>query len=212
MILEPSGLYYPNRIARAFFVAIDDVMGQNGLRLLLGSAGLPQFAHDLPSDSLAREFDFAYLSALNLGLEEMYGSKGGRGIALRIGSASFAQGLKGFGVLRGMGNPAFRALPLPQRTELGLRALANVLSNFTDQNSVVEVEDTAFLFKSDLCPFAYRRVSDKPVCHAMVGIIQECLRWASNGYEFYVREIACRACGNDECVFRINKTPIGENK
>lgn len=187
-------------------------MGKHGLSALLQLSNLTQFEQHLPDDDLNRTFDFAYLSALNVGLEEMYGQRGGRGMALRIGSAAFAQGLKNFGALRGLGDGAFRARPLEQRTELGLRALSHVLTNFTDQTSRVVVEPQSYLFVCEYCPFAYGRVSDKPVCHTMVGMVQECMRWASNGYEFYVREIACRACGDHECVFRINKLPIGEKK
>lgn len=206
---ELSGLYYPNRLARSFFLAMDDVMGKHGLKALLELAHLPQFAAHLPPDDLERTFDFAYISALNVALEEMYGARGGRGMALRIGSAAFAQGFKNFGALRGLADPRFRSQPLEKRIELGLKALAHVLTHFTDQASYVDVQEHTFTFRSEFCPFAYGRVSDKPVCHAMVGLLQECLRLASNGYEFYVRETACRACGDSECVFRINKSPIG---
>lgn len=209
---ELSRLHYPNRLARSFFVAMDDVMGRNGLSTLLQLSNLTQFENNLPPEDMVKTFDFAYISALNLGLEEMYGQRGGRGMAMRIGSAAFAQGFKNFGALRGIADPAFRALPMEQRTELGLKALAGVLTHFTDQTSQIIIEPTSYVFHSEYCPFAYGRVSDKPVCHTMAGILLECLRWSSNGYEFYVREVACRACGDEECIFRINKSPIGEKK
>lgn len=209
---ELSNLYYPNRLARSFFVAMDDVMGKHGLSALLQLSNLNQFENHPPGNDLNRTFDFAYISALNIGLEEMYGQRGGRGMALRIGSAAFAQGLKNFGALRGLGDPAFRAKSLEERTDLGLRALVHVLNHFTDQTTRLTLEGATYQLACEYCPFAYGRVSDKPVCHTMVGMIQECLRWASNGYEFYVREVACLACGDDECVFRINKSPIGDKK
>lgn len=186
-------------------------MGQNGLNMLLGGAGLSDYMHDPPPDNLNREFDFAAMSALNESLEQMYGPRGGRGMALRIGRAAFAHGIKSFGVMRGLGAPAFRALPLDQRIDFGLQALATIFTHFSDQTSVVATAGDALLFKVETSPFAWGRTADKPVCHALVGIIQEGLRWASNGYEFYVREIACRATGSDECVFRINRTAIGES-
>jgi predicted hydrocarbon binding protein len=52
-------------------------------------------------------------------------------------------------------------------------------------------------------------VADQPVSHAVAGIIQEVLHWATNGYEFHVQQIACRAMGAEQSVFRINKNPIG---
>lgn len=185
-------------------------MGQNGLNTLLKLAGLSQYVDMPPPDNLDKEFDFAAISAMNEALEEVYGTRGGRGMALAIGRAAFTRGIKGFGVMKAMADPAFRALPLEQRIEFGLKALASVFTNFTDQVSSVALDGDSFLFKIEVSPFAWGRASDKPVCHAMVGIIQESLRWSSNGYEFYVRETACRATGSDECIFRVNKTAIGE--
>ncbi|MDQ7036657.1 MAG: hypothetical protein Q9P01_18045 [Anaerolineae bacterium] len=109
---EPSGLYYPNRIARAFFTAMDDVMGKNGLSQLLGQINMEAYLDDLPPDNLNREFDFSKIATLNIALETMYGSKGGRGMALKIGQSAFSRGMKDFGALRGVTAAAFRALPL----------------------------------------------------------------------------------------------------
>jgi len=185
-------------------------MGQHGLNTLLTLARLDAYNTDLPPDNLERQFDFAEVAALNIALEEMYGTRGGRGMALRIGQSSFARGLKGFGVMRAIGAPAFRALPLNKRVDYGLRGLAAVLTNFTDQTSSVEMDGANLLFKSEISPFSWGRTADKPVCHMMVGMILECLRWASNGYEFYVHEVQCHANGHDHCVFRVNKSAIGE--
>lgn len=185
-------------------------MGQHGLSNLLAIAGLEKYVDEPPPDNMAREFDFAYMAAISLALEDMYGSRGGRGMALRVGRAAFAMGYKQFGVMRGLGDPAFRALPMRRRVIYGLKALASVYTNFTDQAASVEKSDNSYLFSVQNSPMAYQRTADKPVCHAQVGIIQEALRWASNGYEFYVRETGCAACGSDVCTFRINQTAIGD--
>lgn len=208
--MKSSGLYYPNRIARAFFAAMDDVMGPNGLSTLLGIAGMENYLEHPPPDNLQREFDFAAIAGLNAALEEMYGLRGGRGMALRIGQSAFARGLREFGAMRGVRDVAFRSLSLNKRIDYGLRGLAAILSNFSDQNSHVENGGEALHFISELSPFAWERRSDKPVCHMMVGMMMECLRWSSNGYEFYVREVECRATGHEHCVFRVNKSAIGE--
>ncbi len=207
---EPSGLYYPNRIARAFFLAMDDVMGPNGLSSLLSLARMEAYLNYPPPDDLKRQFNFAAIAALNEALEEMYGVRGGRGMALRIGQSAFARGLKSFGAMRAVAHPAYQNLALPKRIDYGLRGLAAILTNFSDQTSYVENNGDALLFISDVSPFSWGRKADKPVCHMMGGIILECLRWSSNGYEFYVREVECRAAGHERCVFRVNKSAIGE--
>ncbi len=87
----------------SLFLAMDEVMGQHGLEEALDMAHIDH----LPPDDLAREFAFDRIAALNAALDEMYGARGGRGMALRAGRAWFAQGMKSFGALTGVGDPAF---------------------------------------------------------------------------------------------------------
>jgi len=205
-VLEPSGLYYPNRLARYFVLAMEDVMGKSGVGMVLNMARVEQ----MPPDTLAREFDFAWMASLNLALEEMYGPRGGRGLALRIGRSCFAQGMKSFGALAGVSDAAFKALPLDARCRLGLAALADIFTNFSDQKTTFSENDRSYQMVVEVSPMAWGRTADKPVCHALVGILQESLRWVSNGHEFYVNETQCRATGSDTCVFTVNKKPIGQ--
>lgn len=208
--MEPSGLYYPNRIARYFFLAMEEVMGLGGLNTVLSIAKLNQYQQQPPPDTLDKQVDFSELSALNAALEEVYGPRGGRGMALRIGRACFAMGMKNFGALAGMQDPAFRALSLDERCQFGLQALASVFNRFSDQRSSVNQDSAAYTFVVENSPMAHGRTSEKPVCHALAGIVQECMSWASNGYEFYVVETACRACGDERCTFQITRKPIGQ--
>jgi predicted hydrocarbon binding protein len=208
-VAEPSGLHYPNRIARYFFLAMEDVMGQAGLNMVLSLGKQDDYIGQYPPDNLAGQFDFASMAAIQQALEDVYGSRGGRGMALRIGRACFSQGMKSFGALAGMSDPAFRALPREERCRMGLQALAAVFNKFTDQHSELEEDDKTYRFVVEVSPMAWGRHTDKPVCHALAGILQECLRWASNGHEYIVYETACHAVGDDHCVFTINKTPIG---
>lgn len=208
-LLEQSGLYYPNRFARWFFLATNDVMGKGGLSAVLSLAGLESYTDHPPSDDMARQFDFANIAALNQALEDMYGARGGRGMALRIGRASFTQGMQHFGAFAGMTAPAYKALPLEKHVEISLKALVTIYSRFTDQETTLEEEDDAYLIRMDNSPMVWGRITDKPACHMLVGIIQEALHWSSVGYEFNVQETSCRASGGDECIFKINKKPIG---
>lgn len=208
-MLQPSGLFLPNRIARYFFLAMDDVMGQTGLNTLLKLAKLEQYIGKLPPDTLDKTFDFASMAALNIALEATYGTRGGRGMALRVGRASFSHGMKTFGALAGMKHPAFRALPRDQACRLGLRALTHVFNSFSDQHSTVEEDAESFRFIVEHSPAAWGRHSEKPVCHSLAGMIQECMRWASDGHEYYVYETACTASGDPHCIFVINKTSMG---
>ncbi len=206
-MLEPSDLYYPNRFARLLLVAMADVMGGHGLNTILGLAGLERYIDQPPPNDLARQFDFAYIAAINQTLEDVYGPRGGRGIALRIGRAMVANGLNHFGALAGMQDPAFQALPLPNRIHLGVGALAAVFSKFTDQATSVEVADSYYRFIVSPAPMTWGRAIDQPANHMLTGIIQQTLSWATQGKEFIVQE---QPSNDDETtVFHINKKPIG---
>ena len=84
-----NSLYYPNRFVTYLLQAMEEVMGQHGLdeSLALANIAAP------PPDDLSREFPFERIAALNAALDQMYGLRGGRGMALRAGRAWFAQGM-----------------------------------------------------------------------------------------------------------------------
>jgi hypothetical protein len=206
--IPKSGLYYPNKIARIYLQAMEEVMGKNGLNAILNMAGLSNLLEHYPPDNLNREFDFADYSALNGALEEMYGPRGGRGLSLRAGRASFAQGLRHFGALAGAGDLAFKVLPLGTKLKIGIPAMAKIFSQVSDQKSTVEESPAEYRYTMKPCPVCWGRHSDKPMCHAGAGLLQEGLRWLSGGHEFRVQESKCIGCGDDACVLIVQKEPI----
>jgi predicted hydrocarbon binding protein len=193
-------LYYPNRFVHDLFRAMEEVMGQHGLEEALAKAHLTQ----PPPDDLAREFPFERIAALNNALDQLYGTRGGRGMALRAGRAWFAKGMKGFGALGGAADPAFRMLAREDRVRLALQAQAEIFTRFSDQRSRLETAPNTHRFIAEASPFAYGCSAEKPICHPLVGLLQECVRWASNGRSYTVRETHCIAAGETACIVVIN--------
>lgn len=207
--IPKSGLYYANKFTRIALDALEDVMGKNGLNAILNLAHLSSIINNYPPDNLNREFDFADFSALNLALEELYGPRGGRSLALRAGRATFDDALRNFGTLAGAGDLAFKVLPLQAKMRHGLPAMAKIFSQVSDQNSTVREEEEAFIYTIHQCPVCWGRPkTDKPACFIAVGLLQEALRWVSGGSEFRVNESQCVAMGDDVCEFTIYKTPV----
>jgi predicted hydrocarbon binding protein len=200
---------YANKIARITLQALEEVMGKNGLNAILNLAHLPHLINNLPPDNLGREFNFADFSALNLALEEMYGPRGGRGLALRAGRAAFADSLRNFGALAGAGDLAFKVLPLQAKMRIGIPAMAKIFSQISDQYSTVQEKENEFIYTIHRCPVCWgRHDMDKPVCFIAVGLLQEGLKWLSGGNEFRVNESLCLSMGDPVCEFVIQKTPI----
>jgi predicted hydrocarbon binding protein len=196
-------------MGRIYVLALEDVMGKNGLNAILNLAGLSALIDHYPPDNLERHFDFADFSALSAALEDMYGPRGGRGLALRAGRATFAKGLRGFGALAGASDLAFKVLPLQTKLKIGIPAMAKIFTQVSDQKSTVEEKDEHFEYIIHKCPNCWGRKADKPACHVAVGLLQEGLRWVSGGHEFRVSETKCIAMGNEACVFVIQKEPLG---
>ena len=208
--IPKSGYYYPNKFALITLDAFEQVMGKNGLNAILNLARLPNLIDNFPPDNLERVFDFADYCSLNLALEEMYGPRGGRGLALRAGRALFADALRNFGALAGVGDLAFKVLPLPAKLRIGLPAMAKIFSQVSDQHSTVRDEENEIMYTIHRCPVCWGRSnSDKPVGFIAVGLLQEGLKWVSGGSEFRVNESKCVAMGDEHCEFTIQKSPIG---
>jgi predicted hydrocarbon binding protein len=207
--IPKSEYNYANKIVLITIKALEEVMGKNGLNAILNLAHLPHLIDNYPPDNLDRQFNFADFSALNLALEEMYGPRGGRGLALRAGRAAFADALRNFGALAGAGDLAFKVLPLQAKMRIGIPAMARIFSQISDQYSTVEERENEFIYTIHRCPVCWgRHNADKPVCFIAVGLLQEGLKWLSGGMEFRVNESKCMAMGLETCEFVIQKTPI----
>ncbi|HUI89874.1 MAG TPA: 4-vinyl reductase [Anaerolineales bacterium] len=207
--VQKSGLYYPNKFGLITLKSLEEVMGKNGLNAILNLAGLSNYIDSYPPDNLDKGFDFSELSAIGTALEEMYGPRGGRGLALRAGRATFADALKNFGALAGVADLAFVVLPLHAKLRIGVPAMAKIFSQLSDQLSTVEEKDNEFLYTIHKCPCCWgRHNADKPVCFIATGLLQEGLKWVSGGNEFRVNESKCVAVGDSVCEFVVQKEPI----
>ena len=207
--IPKSGYTLPNRLARITLLAIEEMLGPLGMQALLNLAHLSHLIDNYPPANLERGFDFSEYSALNLGLEELYGPRGGRGFALRAGRATFSQALSNFGALAGTADMAFKILPLNTKLKIALPAMARIFSKVSDQTSSVEEEQHEFHYivhRNAVC--WGRSGEEKPVCYLWVGLLQEAMHSISGGREFRVDEAECHAAGGEVCRFLLQKEPI----
>ena len=109
---------------------------------------------------------------MQVSLEEMYGPRGGRGLAQRAGRATFSDALKNFGALAGAGDLAFKVLPLGTKLKIGVPAMARIFSEFSDQVSRVYDSGDHYEYTLERCPMCWNRKSDQPVCYGGLGILK----------------------------------------
>jgi predicted hydrocarbon binding protein len=205
-LIPESGYFNSNKFARIFLESIEEIAGKHGLNSVLNYAGMPFLINNLPPDNLERAFDFANFSMINQALTEIYGERGGRGLSLRIGRTTFDDVLKDYGALAGVGDMAFKILPMQAKIKFGLNAMARVFSEKSDQLSSLVDEGDQYIYKIERCPICWGRENqDQPVCYYMVGLLKEGLHWVSGGKEFQVIETRCIAMGEQACEFEIDK-------
>lgn len=204
-----TGLFYPNKFARITLSAFEDVLGENGLNSVLNHASLNKFVTQKPPDDLHRDFDFADLSSIFLAIENLYGPRGGRGLALRVGKVSYSDYLKHFGALSGFKHPEFMELPLNSRLEISLIAGSRLFSRMSDQTITLSTLDGNYIWSTLNCPVCQGRSNqDKPMCYSTIGFLQAMLTDVSGGLEFKITESKCQAMGDDSCEIIIQKEPL----
>lgn len=201
--------YYPNRMGRIILLAMEEILSHNGVNAVLNVAELPEYIDRYPPHNQDLEVPFDHISAMQVSLENIYGPRAGRGLALRVGRACFKYGLREFGPELGLTDLAFRLLPLSTRLKQGSQAFAALFNNFTDQRVRLEYDQEHIYWHIERCPLCWGRQADGPVCSLAVGLLQEALYWVSAGKYFQVEEKSCLAAGDSTCTIVINQTPLG---
>ena len=88
--LEEEPQYaFPNKMGQIMLLAMEEVMGRNGVNAVLNLARLQNRIGNYPPNNFDKEFTFSEVGQLLQALDEMYGPRGGRGLARRAGRACF---------------------------------------------------------------------------------------------------------------------------
>ncbi len=199
---------YPNEMGKIILLAMQEVMGSHAVRDILNAATLLENGDRIIADGARKRFDFAQFSRIQAALEKTYGLRGGQGLALRCGRASFRYSLREFGEQSGYTDLDFRLLPLGTRLRAGSERLARLLNEKSGQIVRVSEEGEHFIWEIERCPVCQGRHSEGVSCHLTVGMLQESLYWISGGKYFNVEETHCIAKGDSTCRILVNKKPL----
>ena len=200
--------FYPERMARIILLAMEEVIGREGVHSVLNLSSLASYTDQYPAARSEKTFPFKAVTQLQESLEQVYGRQGGRGTALRVGRACFQYGLREYGSMLGITEMAFRLLPLSTKIRTGAKSFADLFNNHTDQCVRLEEKDGKLFWHIERCPLCWERRATEPVCHLAVGLLQEALYWLSGGKIFDVEEIACIARGDPACTIFVDPIPL----
>ncbi len=204
-----SGFYYPNKWARVVLTSAEEIVGDKGIAALLNMAKMSEYIDNYPPDDMEKAFDFENVGRLQQAIWDMYGPRGARVFATRAGEQSFEDGIQQFGSLANAAQAAMKLGSLSMKIKIGLGFFAKVFAQVSDQVVTVREDDDHFVWVIERCPVCWGRKSDQPVCHLAVGVLRAALAWASDGKQFRIAEVECKAMGHENCVIQIEKEPIG---
>ncbi len=199
---EPEKWLFTNALMRQAILAIGEVMGERGLKVVLRQAGMERYVDELPPDDLEQGISTTEYAALNQAVEEFYG-RAGKGMLKRIGRASFRYGVEKQTALMGVAGAALKLMPQKTRIKFILTQTAKSLMDVNDE-TYIEIQGTpeGFAFADFTCGVCCGRKAEHPICHLYIGSISEAVKWAT-GHDYEVREIECRAMGAEACRFLV---------
>jgi predicted hydrocarbon binding protein len=197
----------PNANLRLLLVALQDVMGDNGLKAVLKQGGLHRYIDNFPPDDTNRDAKFSEYGQVQQAVENFYGGpRGARAMMRRAGHATFQHTLKSRPAILGMVGVALKALPEGTRMKFILDRIAKASTEEVNLPAHVEDHDDHFLFVSEACACVFRSRDPKlgPCCFVTAGVLEAAVQWAT-GKRHVVKEIACLQNGDDACRYRVEK-------
>ncbi len=210
-----ADLYMVDAYLRWALLAAEEVVGHQGLSIVLRQAGLERLINNYPPNELKLTGLLSYgdYASLSAGLLSFYG-RAGKSMVLRIGRISAKHGIEQQGALFGLGVViAAKVLPIPMQLKIGLDTIQSGFSKLAasaGQELHLSVEDRGdkWAYLAPECAMCAGKQADDKICWLFNGTLQESLHWQT-GKDFEVQEVACRALGAPACVWEINKTPKG---
>lgn len=204
----PEDRMMPNDALRLFFLAIEDVMGRDGMKAALHGAKLDRYIDNYPPKNLELGVKFSEYGLAEQAVEDFYGSRGAKAMLLRVGRSLFNYGMKEQSAVLGLAGQALKMMPLPMtaKMKLLLEQMVAAANKTVNQPTRLEEQDDCFTMIVDFCMCLYRPKHQSPCCFITVGALSESMRWLTDK-TYAIQETTCVNMGADACRYRIPKAP-----
>jgi predicted hydrocarbon binding protein len=208
-----ASLYLVDAYMRWALLAAEEVVGKQGLQVLLRERGLERFIDNYPPELLKVTGtitlgDYAQLCA---GLLTFFG-RAGKSMVIRIGRLTSKYAIeKQSGVYNVAAKTAAKLMPSGMQVKLVLDSMVNGYNKLYAENGQelhFSVQDRGehWAFVSVECPLCAGKAADQTMCWGRIGTLKESLTWLT-GKDFDVEEVECRALGAAACVWEVSKSP-----
>jgi len=197
----------PNSLLYIALVTIEEIMGKNGLNAILNASSMTKFRENIPPNDAEQVNPATDFSSLVKGLIDVIGVKGARAIITNAGRKGFRNIVEQSPELFGLVGMELEKMGTDRERISSLLHAITYETNqiFGDGHQTFEEVDGRFIISIHRCSWCHSiQGSEVPICYGEVGFDDEAVFWATKK-RYKVTETACRAMGNEACVFEISE-------
>ena len=199
----------PNIYVTHILSEVEAVVGHDVLTLILVKAGLPHLINNFPTQNSQKDISFNKFSSLMQSIETQLGNKAGRKITRKAGKKVFPYILECYGKQNGVSKRVLDLVPEEKKLSIGLSALVKLSNEVGDQNLSLEEDTMNYYIRVERCATCWgRNHATEPVCDIFVGFLEAGVNWLCDGVNHAIKEIECKAQGDEACVFSISKRSL----
>ena len=201
--------YIPNSLMHITLHAVRDIIGNNGLNTVLNKADLNKYRDNFPPNDEKLEILGTDFSKIIGSIIEIFGEKGARPILYNAGRRGFQVTMEKNPGMIGFVELGLKLLSKRKRLEKVFKVGAEGTNKLFGENQRFYVSDEGFVCELYDCYWCKGLKSEGPICFGEVGLDAEVAKWAT-GDEYDVKEVLCRAKGDDVCKIVISLQPKGD--
>jgi predicted hydrocarbon binding protein len=198
--------YFPNSIMHVALITVRDIIGENGLNSILNYSGLSKYRDTFPPNDEKLEVLGSDFTKIMGGILDVFGEKGSRVLLYRAGRRSWRVMMEKSPGIVGFMELGLKLLSKRKRLEKVFTLGAESNNKQFGENQRFYVSDEGFVCELFDCFWCKGLKSNGPVCFGEVGLDAEVAKWAT-GDEHDVKEVLCKARGDDVCKFVISFAP-----
>jgi len=208
-----ASLHLVDAYMRWALLAAEEVVGKQGLHVLLRDRRLDRFIDNYPPELLkiSGTITLGDYAELCTGLLTFFG-RAGKSVVIRSGRLTTKYAIeKQSAVYNVAARAAAKLLPSGMQVKMVLDSMANGYNKLYAENGEelhfrVEDRGNRWGFVSVECPHCAGKSADQAMCWGRIGALKEGVSWLT-GKEFDVEEVECRALGAPACVWEISMMP-----
>lgn len=198
--------YITNSLMYVTLLALKDILGDNGFNTVLQSSELNKYREEFPPNNDKLEVLGSEFTQLIKGVIYIFGEKGARPLLYNAGRRGFQVVLKENPAMFNLVGLGLKALPKKKRLEKVFSIGSKQANELFGENQRFYVGEEGFVSEFFDCFWCKGIKSEGPICFGELGFNAETAKWAT-GDEYEVKEVLCRARGDDICKIVVSLEP-----